>query len=60
MNEWKIVERHGGRVTYQHVRTGQRIAMPEYHPDYVAEWMEEWNLKTRVNGPGNGQDGRQA
>lgn len=59
-NDWKLIEVKNGRVIYQHIHTGQRIDMPEYHADHGAEWVEELNRKTRVNGPGNGQDGRQA
>lgn len=60
LSEWRPSEWRKGRMTFQHARTGQRIEMPDRNTTPPEEWKAEWERRTKVNGPGNGEEGRQA
>jgi len=59
MQDWLAVS----DTEWVHHRTGQRIMMPklaDHDGVPTDEWLSEFERLANINGPGNGQDGRQA
>lgn len=58
MRDWQPIN----ATEWIHARTGQRIKMlpHDFTEPLSSERMDEFERQVLVNGPGNGQDGRQA